>query len=61
GSQRQSLFLQRNCYKQQRCCSRLLWGSLQRQSLSLRMANGGHGLTSMSRTMCSVKPKALWF
>ncbi|RZC92671.1 hypothetical protein C5167_007592 [Papaver somniferum] len=56
GSQRQSLFLQRNCYKQQRC--RLLWGSLQRQSLSLRMANGGHGLTSISRTMYPVKPKA---
>ncbi|KAI3857650.1 hypothetical protein MKW98_028914 [Papaver atlanticum] len=57
GSQRQSLFLQRNCYKQQRC-SRLLWGSLQSQSLSLRVPNGGHGLTSISRTMCSVKPKA---
>ncbi|KAI3841965.1 hypothetical protein MKX03_032638 [Papaver bracteatum] len=57
GSQRQSLFLQRNCYKQQRC-SRLLWGSLQRQSLSLRMANGGHGHTSISRTMNPVKPKA---
>ncbi|RZC92248.1 hypothetical protein C5167_026880 [Papaver somniferum] len=56
GSQRQSLFLQRNYHKKQRC--RLLWGSLQRQSLSLRMANGGHGLTSISRTVYPVKPKA---
>ncbi|XP_026380453.1 probable phosphoribosylformylglycinamidine synthase, chloroplastic/mitochondrial [Papaver somniferum] len=58
GSQRQSLFLQKNCYKQQQQRCRLLWGSLQRQSLSLRMPNGGRGLASISRTMCSGKPKA---
>ncbi|MCL7039471.1 hypothetical protein MKW94_008305 [Papaver nudicaule] len=56
GSLRQNLFLQRNLSKQQ---CRLLCGSLQRQCPTQSIT--GRGLTSTSKSLLPVKPRAVLF